>query len=447
MDTKKAIDSTKKRVGSPSIKKKISVKKGSQQKKGSGSDIKSTIERDNSAPLEIIQLDGVEISLLGTAHVSPRSVQDVEDYYHKLKPAVLCVELCESRYTSMMDPESWKELDIGKVIRQKKLGLLASNLALAAFQKKIGASTGVSPGEEMRTACRLSLADGKKPLLVDREVRTTLNRAWGKISLWSRMWIFSNLLASLLVKDEIDPAEIEKMKQEDILEDLFRNLPARYESVKRVILDERDQYLAESIRTGAKELSQNGKIRGKKRILAVLGVGHLNGVTRILKSGERVDLGELDQTIPPSRWKTVLYWGIFGALAISIAWYVGNQGAEKAREAIIAWILSRSAATGIAALIARANLITVLVTVILAPVSFLLPGLKLPMVSTLTEVWLKKPRVDDFESIASDTSDLSRFWKALYNNRILHLFWILTMVTVGSYVSYMIFGWIVIHGI
>ncbi|MDH5656563.1 MAG: TraB domain-containing protein, partial [Spirochaetia bacterium] len=228
-------------------------------------------------PLSKLKLNGSDVWILGTAHVSPESVQDVKDIYKTLKPDVVCVELCASRYDAMRDPDRWRKLDLTRVIKEKKLGLLASSLILSSFQKKIGKTTGVQPGQEMLTACDLAEKDSKELVLADRDVRTTLLRAWRQVGFFSKMWLSSALFSSLLVREEIPPEEIERMKKEDVLSDLFSALPSRYRFVKEIIVDERDQFLAGKIKESV--LSLTGKNKKKKaKVFAVVGAGHLAGI-------------------------------------------------------------------------------------------------------------------------------------------------------------------------
>lgn len=421
----------------------------------------SPVDEAIKGPHSVVDVNGVEVVILGTAHISRESVEDVKLGFEKLNPDGVAVELCQSRYDSMMDPDRWKKLDIGKVIKEKKLGLLASSLILSSFQKKIGESTGVKPGEEMRLASILADEGDKQLFLVDRDIRTTLSRAWGQVGFFSKLWLASNLITSLLVKEEIEPEEIERLKQEDVLTDLFSHLPARYEIVKRVIVDERDSYLADKIRTAARELSQNEDaadtqkvskkktakkaVSHKKRLFAVVGAGHLAGITRVIEGGEDVSISALETVPPKSYLKTILYWMMFSTLVLVVSWRLGTGSFEMAMQALTAWIAGRSIASGVGAIIARAHPLTTLVTMITAPFILLIPGSRLWMFAALTEVWLKKPRVDDFENIAADTDDMKSFLHSLYSNRVLKLFWIITMVSMGLTLGNLFF-WAVILG-
>ncbi|MCR9144718.1 MAG: TraB family protein [bacterium] len=418
-----------------------------------------------------MDLDGVDTLVLGTAHVSAQSVEDVREIVRLQKPDTVAVELCASRYDALTDQDRWRNLDLGRVIREKKIWLLASSLILSSFQKKIGELTGSKPGEEMLVAAQLADENGAKIALVDREVRITLARAWSRIGFFSRLWLISNLMASLLVSEDVEPDEIENLKQQDVFEDMISHLPPRYVSLKEVILDERDRYLAEKIRVAAREEISNansdaaskakskkkaaaktGAKRGKRKLFAVVGAGHLPGIRRVLESGEAVDIAELDEPPAKRRWKDIGSWVVFFGVFAAISALVSFLTAEQFMDVLYAWIIARSVGAGLGALIAWAHPLTIIATALIAPVSYFFGfiGVRLWMVSTLIELRFKKPRVVDFESIAEDTETFAKFRVSLYRNRVLHLFWIIFAVSTGLTIGNVVFlnlalkisGWI-----
>lgn len=429
-----SITSTNKKTASE-IKKTAPVKKkAASSRKSSVTGVKG--------PYEILTVGTAEVFVLGTAHISRSSVEDVEHAIAKWKPDAVCVELCRPRHEALLDPDRWKKMDLTKVIREKKLALLASNLILSSFQKKIGNRTGVRPGEEMRRASELAREKGLELVFIDREIRTTLSRAWAKVGFFSKMWLSSYLLTSLLVKEKISAEEIEKMKQKDVLEDLFSNLPRKYQSVKEVILDERDACLAENTRRVAlshaeverydhEKKSPDKKNKKKRRILSVVGAGHLPGIVRNLKENRPVDLVEL-RTIPkPQPWRNLFIWTGASIFLFLVGLYITLGGQEAAGQALLAWVVARSAGAGIGALLSGAHPLTILTTIVMAPIVPLIPGSRLWMFSALVEVWRQKPCVEDFENIADDTETVSGLIRSLYKNRVLHLFWVTFLVSMG----------------
>ncbi|MCE9600065.1 MAG: TraB family protein [Spirochaetia bacterium] len=334
-----------------------------------------------SGPIAAFEQGKVSIVVLGTAHVSPD-------------------------------------------IRDKKIGLLFSSLVLSAYQKKLGAERGVKPGQEMITAVHLAEAQGRTLVLADRPVSTTLTRAWRKVSFFSKYNIVSQLFASLLFREDVAEADLEKLKSEDALADMFKSLPPRYKSIKDVFIGERDRYLAEKIREAASALK-------KGTVFAVVGAGHVPGIRTVLETDQEVNIKELDEVPPTSPVKTVLTWIFFSTIIGAAVYWLSNKGADERQQALVAWVLGRSLGSGIGAILAFAHPLTVLVTMIMAPISIFIPGSRLWMFSALTQVWRRKPHVQDFEDMAFVSDSTKTFVTALYNNRVLHLFWTIALVSIG----------------
>lgn len=389
-------------------------------------------------PLASLKVDGAEIKLLGTAHVSKQSVLDVENAFSEFKPDAVCVELCDSRHDNIQDPDRWKNLDLTKVIREGKLGLLVSSLILSSFQKKIGETTGSPPGAEMIRATQLAKKNKKELIMADRDIRTTLSRAWRPIGFFSKTWLASQLAASLLVREEVNEEEIEKMKQEDVLSDLFKSLPKRYSSIKSVLIDERDEYMAQKIKDSILLLKK--KKKAKPKILAVVGAGHLEGIQKHLSSKKSIDLKNLE-IVPPKSWlPTILTFGVFVLIGVLMGVMIFTGRGDAAASLGVTYLLSRSIGAGLGAILAAAHPLTIVAAIILAPVVPFIPGSRLWMLVGPIELWVRKPRVEDFETIAMETETFKGLLYGLYNNRVLKLIWIVLLIQVGLFIGNANFG-------
>jgi pheromone shutdown-related protein TraB len=219
-----------------------------------------------------ILLDEKQILLIGTAHISQSSVDEVNDVIEQEKPDTVCIELCASRHQAMMDKDQWKNMDIFKVVREGKSFLLFANLIMTAFQKRLGSQLGVKPGAEMLAAAQASERVNAELVLADRDVKVTLQRTWRGMPFWARMKVLSQLLASLFIREEISKEEIEKLKESDALSEAMEMLADQSPEMKRILIDERDQFMAEKIRQAP-----------GKRIVAVVGAGHVKGLTEELE--------------------------------------------------------------------------------------------------------------------------------------------------------------------
>ena len=190
------------------------------------------------------------------------------------------MELCESRFKSLTQKHRWQITDLIIVIKEKKAFLLLANLMLSHVQKKIGQKLGIKPGEEMMRSIQTAETVGADIHLADRDIRITLSRTWRLMGLWTKIKLLAQFLTSMGEIDEISEEDIEEMKKKDVLETLLSEIGETLPEIQRILIDERDQYLAYKIRTAP----------GKK-IVAVVGAGHVPGIQHYWQ--EPVDIDTL----------------------------------------------------------------------------------------------------------------------------------------------------------
>ena len=370
------------------------------------------IESDNRHRLTF---EGKEIILLGTAHVSEESADLVADVIIDERPDTVCVELCESRYQAMTQENRWKDTDLIKVIKEKKAFLLLSNLMLAAFQKKIGKKLGIKPGAEMLRAVKTAESVDAKIHLADRDIRTTLSRAWRLMGLWTKIKLLTQLITSFGEVDSIEKADIEKMKEKDVLETLLAEIGDLLPELRRVLIDERDQYLAAKIRTAPGE-----------KIVAVVGAGHVPGIQK--QWNEPVDLEALEVLPPKGKFLGFLKWGIPAVVIGLIILGFFMAGADAGSHMIKWWVLANGVFAGLGAAIALAHPLTVLSAIVASPITSLNPMIAAGWVAGLVEIFLRKPKVKDFERLPEDISSIKGFWK----NKITRVLLIVVLTNMGS---------------
>ncbi len=254
-------------------------------------------DSNNPEMVHRLWVDGKEVVLVGTAHVSRESVDLVKAVIEAEQPDTVAVELCSSRFQAMRRQDQWREMDIVRVIREQKVFLLLSSLLLAAFQRRIAEKLEVKPGAEMIQAIESAEAMGATVYLADRDVRTTLSRTWRAMGLRSRVRMIVDLVVSLGEVDKIDESQVEAMKQQDVLEVLLSEIGKSMPELREILIDERDRYLTEKIRSAP----------GKK-VVAVVGAGHVPGIRRYWECS--VDLSRLEQLPPKRRWTSILKWGL-----------------------------------------------------------------------------------------------------------------------------------------
>ncbi|MEE9419433.1 MAG: TraB/GumN family protein [Desulfatiglandaceae bacterium] len=356
-----------------------------------------------------------EVILIGTAHVSRESAELVSKVIEEENPDTVCVELCQSRYQAITQKNKWQDTDLIKVIKEKKAFLLLSNLMLASFQKRIGERLGIKPGEEMLRAIQVAEEVGASVHLADRDIRTTLSRAWRLMGFWARIKLLVQLVASMGETDTITEQDIEEMKKKDVLEALLAEIGEVLPGLRRILIDERDQYLAYKIRTAPGE-----------KIVAVVGAGHVPGIRKYWN--DPVDVDTLEQIPPKGKLVASLKWGVPAVVVGLIILGFFFAGASVGTHMIKWWVLANGVLAGIGAVMALAHPLTVVSAVVAAPLTSLNPMIAAGWVAGLVEVLLGKPKVKDFERLPEDISSIRGFWK----NKITRILLVVIFTNLGS---------------
>jgi len=356
-----------------------------------------------------------EFVLVGTAHVSKESVRLAKAVIEEEMPDTVCVELCQSRYQAIRQKDQWQDTDIIRVIREKKSFLLLSNLLLASFQKRIAKQFDVKPGEEMITAINTAESIGAQIHLADRDIRTTLSRTWRVMGFWSKIKLLFQLMLSLGQLDEIKEEDIEQMKQQDVLETLLFEVGKSLPELKAILIDERDQYLAQKIRTAP----------GKK-VVAIVGAGHIPGIQKYWNAD--IDTRALEQLPAKGRSIGILKWLIpLVIVGLFVAGFFFG-GKEAGTDMIVWWILANGILAGVGAIIALAHPVTILSSIIAAPLTSLNPMIAAGWVSGLVEAFSRKPKVKDLESLPEDILSVRGFWR----NKVTRILLVVVFTNLGS---------------
>jgi len=358
-----------------------------------------------------------EFIVVGTAHVSRESVELARRTIEEEQPDRVCIELDQRRYDALSHEKPFESLDLKEVIRRGQLSTLLVNLVLSSYQKKLGHQLGVSPGTELLESARVAQANGIPFDLCDRDVRITLRRAWDSLSFWRRCLLLSTLLMALFERQEISEDDIRKLKQEDVLSSLMKEIGDEFPDLKAVLIDERDAYLAQRIRDAV-----------GRRIVAVVGAGHVPGIRAALERDARADLAALEVLPPRGPWARIGGYSIpvfvIGTILL-IGW---RQGTAAAWDSALVW----GAATGVPAMAgaaaALAHPLTALVALLAAPVTTLTPLLGVGHVAALAQAYLTPPLVREFQTIGEDLSRPRRWW----GNRLLRVFLVFLLTSLGG---------------
>jgi pheromone shutdown-related protein TraB len=362
-----------------------------------------------------LRIEDREVILLGTAHVSRDSAVLVEKTIEAEKPDTVCVELCQSRYQSIRQKSRWQETDIVKVIREKKAFLLLSNLMLASFQKRIADKFGIKPGQEMISAIEAAEKFGAEISLADRDIRVTLSRTWRAMGFWGKLKLLFQLMLSFGEVSDISEADIEKMKQQDMLESLLAEVGKSQPVLKNILIDERDEYLAHKIKTAP----------GQK-IVAVVGAGHVPGIKQYWN--RNIDIHPLEVLPPKGKVGMILKWVIPAVIIALIVSGFFWGGKETGTSMLFHWIIWNGTLAGIGAIIALAHPLTIIAAVLAAPLTSLNPMIAAGWVSGLVEAFSRKPKVIDFVNIQKDIRSAKGFWK----NKVTRILLVVVFTNLGS---------------
>lgn len=372
--------------------------------------------------LTTVNLEERKVVLVGTAHVSEQSVREVREAIAAQRPDCVCVELDAGRHAAISHPRSWMELDIRRVLQQRKGFLLLTNIVLHSLQRRLGLDLGVQPGAEMAAAVAAAEAAGIPFALCDREIQVTLRRAWRQSGWWGRLKLLAALLSGAFSNEELEPAQVEALKERGALQNMLEELAGYLPQVKEVLIDERDRYLAARIFAA-----------GGARTVAVVGAGHVAGIERWLTAYARQppdekELAVLDQVPPRGRLGRLLPWSIPALFAALVGYGFLRAGAEVTIEKLTQWVLVNGTFAAAGALAALAHPVTVLSSFVAAPVTSVNPTIGVGIVAGVVQAWLRKPRVADFENLSQDVTSL----RGILRNRVTHVLAVFLLSSVGS---------------
>ena len=375
--------------------------------------------------IKIIQLNNSEITLIGTAHVSQLSVEMVEEKIATGDYDCVAVELCAPRLENITNQAWWKNLDIYQIFKKKKAGLLLINLALTAYQKRLAERIGVEAGKEMVRAVELSRENHLRLEVIDRNISTSLHRLVTEVSFWQKMKIVGGLVVGVFVGEEISEEQIEDLKRGDMLHAVVSEFGEELPEIKRVLIDERDEYMVGRLN----QISASHD--APKKILALVGAGHLMGMMASMDlPPDAGHLQELDQKPPPRKTGLYIGWGI--CVLILSMFVVGfKQSPELGGQLVATWILLNGGLSALGTALALGHPVSIFAAFIAAPLTSLNPTIGAGMVVGLVESYMRKPKVGDFETLREDITHYSMWWK----NRVARLLLIFFFSSFGSMIG------------
>lgn len=369
-----------------------------------------------------LHVNGKEVVLIGTAHVSKQSAEQVKEVIERESPDSVCVELDEQRYESIKDKNKWRDMDIFKVIKEKKTTLLLMNLAISSFQNRLAKQFGVQAGQEMIQGIESAEDVGADLVLADRNIQITFSRIWRGIGLKGKATLLTSIIYSIFSKEDITEEELEKMKSQDMLDAMLQELTENFPRLKKPLIDERDQYLAEKIRNAPGD-----------KVVAVLGAAHVPGITQEIHQSH--DLKRLTKQPPKSKAPKMLLW-LIPIFIIAVIAYTFYSNPSAGLQQTMSWILWNGSFSALGTIIALGHPLAVITAFIAAPITSLSPVLAAGWFAGFVQAYIRRPNVRDFETLSEDVFTIKGFWR----NKVTRIFLIVLLANIGSTIGTIVGG-------
>lgn len=375
-----------------------------------------------TAPRRVVTVGTTEVVLLGTAHVSRQSVEDVQTELATGAYDTVAVELCEPRHRRLMGTDDWADVDLFRIIRSGRTGMVAAQLALSAYQKRLADQLGIEPGAEMKAAVTGAEAASLPLWLVDRNIGVTLKRLVRTVPWYQRWPLLMGILTTAMTRSDVEPSEIETLKEGDMLENTFSEFAERSPRLYNTLVAERDRYMAARLRE---------RIAADKpaRVLVVVGAGHLQGLAEQLggdndPSAERRQLEHLPPPGVVTRWLPwIVVAVILSGFAIGFA-----RSPEIGWRLVVDWVVINGTLTAIGAILARAHPLTVVGAFAAAPLTSLNPTVGAGMVTAAIQTFIRPPVMRDFQELREHITEV-RYW---WTNRLTRVLLVFVFCTAGS---------------
>ncbi|WP_226674528.1 TraB/GumN family protein [Rossellomorea aquimaris] len=377
---------------------------------------------ENEKNITRIHMDGKEYILIGTAHVSRQSAEQVKNVIEDEKPDTVCVELDEPRYQSIVEGDKWRDTDIFQVIKDKKATLLLMNLAIGSFQRRMAKQFGIKPGQEMIQGIESAKELNAELVLADRNIQVTFSRIWSSVGFSGKAKLLTQIVYSIFSNDTITEEELEKIKSQDMLDSMLNEFTQVFPKLKTPLIDERDQYLAQKIKDAP----------GNK-IVAVLGAAHVPGISREIYKEHNLD--KLNERPTKSNWPKIIGWAI-PVMILAVIAYTFISNPDAGIQQGISWILWNGGFSALGVAIGLGHPLAIVTAFVAAPITSLNPLLAAGWFAGFVQAYFRRPNVGDFDSLPEDVLSIKGFWR----NKVTRILLIVVLANLGSTLGTVIGG-------
>ena len=355
-------------------------------------------------------INGKEITIIGTAHISSDSVEEVKQALIEIQPDTVAIELDDERYKSMTETKDWKEMDIVDIIKKKKVGFLLAQMILSSYQRKIAQNLNQNVGQEMSVAIQYSKENQTKLIMIDRNIQTTLLRIWHNLGWFEKIKMLSELLGSLFEND-VKEEDIEALKQGDMLQSALAEVSKQFPKIAETLIFERDRIMAYKL------AHANGQ-----KIVAVVGAAHVPGIQKNLTNNTPIsNILQVNKKKNSQLTAWIFPLFIVGLIFLSI---INSPG--LAYDTILRFILINGSLAALGTLIALGHPLSILTAFVMAPIGVLSPFLATGWFAGLMEAWVHKPKVEDFMNLQDDVLHIKGYW----TNRVARILLVVLLANV-----------------
>ncbi len=375
-----------------------------------------------SVELIKLQYQDKNITLIPTAHVSKESAELTERTIDEINPDCICIELDEDRYQNVKNPQKYRDTNITKIIKEKKVGFMLVNLILGNYQKKLAKQLDSKSGQEMMIGIKKAEETGATLVLADRKIQTTFKRVWAALGVKDKIKLLTTIISTLFDDEDISEEEIMKLQEKDMLDAALKEVSAEFPSISKVLVEERDRYLAYKIKNAP-----------GKNIVAILGAAHTIGIQKYIN--ENYSIEEFDQ-IPPKKTSSKIIGWILPVIIVAAIIFSFSLNQEMGLKQIKTWIIFNGTLSALGVLLAGGHILSILVAFIASPITSLNPLMAAGWFAGLTEAHFRKPTVGDFDRLNEDMNSLKGLWK----NKVTRILLVVVFANLGSTLGSIISG-------
>lgn len=361
------------------------------------------------------------LTIIGTAHVSDESVNEVRDAIIEEEPDIVAIELCYNRFSKMKNEkdgvEEKNDISIGDIIRSENLGIFLVSTVLGYFQNKVGEDVGVKPGSEMIAAIETAEETGAQIALIDRDINITLKRVMNQMSFKEKFKFVVSLIGSLITSDE-DLEKIEDLKNEDTINEVMNYFKEVSPKAYNALVHERDAYLSLKLL----QLPDDAKI------IAVVGAGHKPGITEYIENPETLpSIQSLESIEKEGRnipWTKIILFLI--PLSFVVIFFLAFMKGININEDIIDFVLLTGTLGFLGSILSGSKIQSAIVAFLVAPLTVIHPLLAAGWFSGLVEAKYRHLSTRDFDNLSKIGS-----FKELWRNNLFRILIVVMGTNIG----------------